>query len=113
VAEGIGLDDLAKMRERRTDIRITFTGLVVLIYPMLLFFAFPLAFDFGVLWVMAALILAALLAMIVGASLVFFLVILPMERGLLFFIDRIAFRAPATSSAARCCAARSATRSSR
>lgn len=93
VAEGIGLDELAKMRERRTDIRITFTGLVVLIYPMLIFFAFPLAFDFGVLWVMAALILAALLAMIVGTSLVFFLVILPMERGLLFFIDRIASRA--------------------
>jgi len=93
LAQGMGLDELSKLRERRTDLRITGTGLVVLVYPALLFFAFPLAFDFGVLWVMAGLIFAALLAMIVGAALVFFLVILPMERGLLWVIDRVLPRA--------------------
>lgn len=89
VADGIGLDELAKMRERRTDVRITGAGLIVLIFPALIFFAFPLAFDFGVLWVMAALIMGSILALIVGTALVFFLVILPMERLLLFIINRI------------------------
>lgn len=89
IADGLGLEDLAKMRERRTDIRTTGIGLVVLIYPALIFFAFPLAFDFGILWVLASLIFGALLAMILGAALVFFLVILPMERALLWFIDRV------------------------
>jgi putative ABC transport system permease protein len=83
VAEGLGLDDLAKMRERRTDLRISSSGLVVLTYPLLIFFAFPLAFDFGVLWMLAALFFGALLALIVGAALLFFVIILPFERLLL------------------------------
>ncbi len=83
VADGLGLDDLAKMRERRTDLRISRSGLVVLTYPLLIFFAFPLAFDFGVLWVLAALFFGALLALIVGAALLFFVIILPFERLLL------------------------------
>jgi hypothetical protein len=93
VAEGIGLDDLAKMRERRIDFRITGAGLAILLYPALIFFIFPLAFDFGILWVLSGLIFAALLALIVGAALVFFLVILPMERGLLLLADRLFPRA--------------------
>ncbi|MFQ5460085.1 MAG: FtsX-like permease family protein, partial [Anaerolineae bacterium] len=87
VAEGIGLDDLAKMRERHVDWRVPGVGLVVLIFPTLIFVAFPLAFDFGVLWAMAALIFGALLAMIVGAALVFFVGILPFER-LLLAVDQ-------------------------
>jgi putative ABC transport system permease protein len=93
IAEGIGLDELAKMRERRVDVRITGIGLVVLIFPALIFFAFPLAFDFGVLWVMAGLIMGAILALIVGTALVFFLVILPMERLMLLVIDKVMPRA--------------------
>lgn len=92
VAEGLGLEDLEKMREERTDVRIPAIGLVVLLFPVLMFFAFPLAFDFGVLWMMAALIFGSLLAMIVGAAMVFYLVILPMERGLIFIIERLASR---------------------
>lgn len=92
VADGIGLDDLDKLRERRTDLRISAAGLVVLCYPLLVFYVFPLAFDFGILWVLAALIFGALLSLIVGAALVFFIVILPMERGLLWGIDRVAPR---------------------
>lgn len=89
VAEGIGLDDLEKMRERRTDLRISGAGLVVLTYPLLIFFAFPLAFDFGVLWALAGLILGSLLAMIVGAALVFFIIILPFERLLVWLLTRV------------------------
>ncbi len=89
VAEGIGLDDLAAMRERRADFRITGAGLVVLFFPLLVFFAFPLAFDFGVIWVLATIFIGALLALIVGAAMVFFLVVLPMERGLLWLLDRV------------------------
>lgn len=92
VADGIGLDDLDKLRERRTDLRISAAGLVVLCYPLLVFYVFPLAFDFGILWVLAALIFGALLSLIVGAALVFFIFILPMERGLLWGIDRVAPR---------------------
>lgn len=90
VADGIGLDDLDRLRERRTDLRISVAGLVVLCYPLLVFYVFPLAFDFGILWVLAALIFGALLSLIVGAAMLFFIVILPMERGLLWLIDRVA-----------------------
>lgn len=87
VAEGLGLDELAAMREERVNLRIPGLGAIILVYPLLLFFAFPLAFDFGVLWMMALLIFAALAAMIVGAAMVFYLVILPMERLLLWVIE--------------------------
>ncbi len=92
IAEGIGLDDLAKMRERRTDLRITGWGTVILLYPLLVFYIFPLAFDFGILWVLAGLIFGALLALIVGAALVFYIVIIPMERLLLRLIESFAPR---------------------
>lgn len=92
VADGIGLDDLAKMRERRTDLRVSGAGLVVLTYPLLIFFVIPLAFDFGVLWVLAALIFGALLALIVGAALLVFIVILPFEKLLVAIMSRFAPR---------------------
>jgi ABC-type antimicrobial peptide transport system permease subunit len=80
VAEGLGLDDLAKLRERHVNYRIFLGGLVVLFYPALIFFVFPLAFSFGVLWLQATLIFGSLLLLIVGTSLLFFPVTLPMER---------------------------------
>jgi ABC-type antimicrobial peptide transport system permease subunit len=89
VAEGIGLEELAAMRERRADFRITGAGLVILFFPLLVFFAFPLAFDFGIIWLLAIIFIGALLALIVGAAMVFFLGVLPMERGLLFLMDRV------------------------
>lgn len=89
VADGIGLDDLAVMRERHTDFRIPGAGLVVLFFPLLVFFAFPLAFDFGVIWLLATIFIGALLALIVGAAMLFYLVVLPMERGLLWLLDRV------------------------
>lgn len=93
VADGLGLEDLASLRERRSDLRITGAGLIVLTYPFLIFFVFPLAFDFGILWVLAALIFGSLLAMIVGAALVFFVVILPFERLLILVSEAIAPKA--------------------
>lgn len=80
VAEGLGLDDLAKLRERKVNFKIFWGGLVVLFYPALIFFAFPLAFTFGVLWLQATLIFGSLLLLIVGTSLLFFPVTLPLER---------------------------------
>ncbi len=87
IADGPGLEDLAALRERRTDFRVSGAGLVILMYPLLVFYVFPLAFDFGILWVLAALIFGALLSLIVGAALLFFIVILPMERLLLRVIE--------------------------
>ncbi len=80
VAEGLGLDELAKLRERRISHKVFWGGLVVLFYPALIFFAFPLAFTFGVLWLQATLIFGSLLLLILGTSLLFFPVTLPMER---------------------------------
>jgi ABC-type antimicrobial peptide transport system permease subunit len=80
VAEGLGLDDLAKLRERRVNFKIFRGGIITLFYPALIFFAFPLAFTFGVLWLQASLIFGSLLLLIVGTSLVFFPVTLPVER---------------------------------
>ena len=92
VADGLGLDDLAKLRERRTDLRFLGGGLVILCFPLLVFYLFPLAFDFGLIWMLALIFFGALLALIVGAALTFFIVILPMERMLLFIIERLAPR---------------------
>jgi ABC-type antimicrobial peptide transport system permease subunit len=80
VAEGLGLDDLAKMRERHVDMRIFRSGVVVLFFPALIFFVFPLAFSFGVLWLQAVLIFGSLLLLILGTALLFFPITLPMQR---------------------------------
>ncbi|MBN1219593.1 MAG: ABC transporter permease [Anaerolineae bacterium] len=80
VAEGLGLDDLAKLRERHVDFRIFRSGVVVLFFPALIFFVFPLAFSFGVLWLQAMLIFGSLLLLIVGTALLFFPVTLPIQR---------------------------------
>lgn len=86
IAEGLGLDDLAKLRERRVSVKIFWGGLVTLFYPALIFFVFPLAFTFGVLWLQATLIFGSLLLLIVGTSLLFFPITLPMERMLIGLI---------------------------
>jgi ABC-type antimicrobial peptide transport system permease subunit len=90
VAEGLGLDDLAKLRERRVNLKIFWGGLVTLFYPALIFFVFPLAFSFGVLWLQASLIFGSMLLLIVGTALLFFPVTLPMERLLIGAISMIA-----------------------
>jgi len=89
VAEGLGLDDLAKLRERRVNFRIFWGGLVVLFYPALIFFVFPLAFTFGVLWLQATLIFGSLLLLIVGTSLLFFPITLPLERLLIGLVKLV------------------------
>ncbi len=86
VAEGLGLDELAKLRERKVNLKIFWGGLVTLFYPALLFFIFPLAFTFGVLWLQAALIFGSLFLLILGTALLFFPVTLPLERLLIGFI---------------------------
>jgi hypothetical protein len=90
VAEGLGLDELAKLRERHIDFRIFRSGAVVLVFPALLFFIFPLAFNFGVLWLQAGLIFGSFLLLILGMALVFYPVTLPMERFLISFVRLIA-----------------------
>ncbi|MBN1994058.1 MAG: ABC transporter permease [Anaerolineae bacterium] len=90
IAEGLGLDDLAKLRERRVDLRIFRSGAVVLFFPVLIFFVFPLAFTFGVLWVQAVLIFGSLLLLIVGTALLFFPVTLPIQRLLIGLIKMAA-----------------------
>ncbi len=92
VAEGLGLDDLAKLRERRISVRIFWGGLEVLFYPALIFFVFPLAFTFGVLWLQATLIFGSLLLLIIGTSLLFFPITLPMERLLIGLVKVAAGR---------------------
>jgi hypothetical protein len=86
VAEGLGLDDLAKLRERRVDLRIFRSGIIVLFFPALLFFIFPLAFNFGVLWLQAVLIFGSFLLLILGMALMFYPVTLPMQRILVQFV---------------------------
>ncbi len=90
IAEGLGFDELAKLRERRVNVKIFWGGLVTLFYPALIFFVFPLAFSFGVLWLQATLIFGSLLLLIVGTSLLFFPITLPLERLLIGLISTFA-----------------------
>jgi len=89
VAEGIGLDDLAKLRERKVNFKIFRGGIITLFYPALIFFVFPLAFSFGVLWLQATLIFGSLLLLIIGTSLLFFPITLPLERLLIGLISLV------------------------
>jgi hypothetical protein len=89
VAEGLGLDDLAKLRERKVNFKIFWSGLIMQVYPALIFFIFPLAFTFGVLWLLASLFFSALLLLIVSTSLLFFPVTLPMERLLISLVKLV------------------------
>jgi len=89
IAEGLGLDDLAKLRERHINVKIFWSGLITLFYPSLIFFVFPLAFSFGVLWLQASLIFGSLLLLIVGTSLLFFPITLPMERLLIGLVELV------------------------
>jgi putative ABC transport system permease protein len=89
IAEGLGLDDLAKLRERHVNRNIFWSGLVTLFYPALIFFVFPLAFSFGVLWLQATLIFGSLLLLIVGTSLLFFPITLPSERLLIGLVKLV------------------------
>jgi ABC-type antimicrobial peptide transport system permease subunit len=92
VAEGLGLDELAKLRERRVNFKIFRGGLITLFYPALIFFVFPLAFSFGVLWLQAGLIFGSLLLLILGTALLFFPITLPLERLLIGLVSLVAAR---------------------
>ncbi|NJN96718.1 MAG: ABC transporter permease, partial [Anaerolineales bacterium] len=75
--------------ERHVNVKIFWSGLVALVYPALIFFIFPLAFSFGVLWLLASLFFSALLLLIVSTSLIFFPVTLPMERLLIALVKLV------------------------
>ncbi len=92
VAEGLGLDDLAKMRERNFSYSSFWSGLVVILFPTLIFFIFPLAFTFGIIWLWTTLIFGSLLLMVVAISLILYPATLPIERVLIRLIGLVAQR---------------------
>jgi hypothetical protein len=70
--------------------RIFRSGVVVLFFPALIFFVFPLAFSFGVLWLQAVLIFGSLLLLILGTALLFFPITLPLQRLLISAVKLVA-----------------------
>lgn len=87
------LDDIAKLRERKPQIGLVITGVVLLIISFCVLFLFPLLFSFGDLNFFANVYFGALMLMVMGMSLIFYFVTTPIERVLLFLYGVISNRA--------------------
>ena len=91
VADNIQLDDLDKLRERRPGVRFFFIGLVMMLVVMLVM-GLDILSQYGNMPAVAAITLAAVLMMVVGVSLVFFIFARPLEKLVLTIINLVAPR---------------------
>jgi len=89
-ADNIGLDDIAKFRERRPSGRIFIIGLALMIAWVIMFFGFQYAFTFGDITLISVLIFGSLLSMVIGVAMMFSVLTVPFERLLLAILAWIA-----------------------
>jgi len=89
-ADNIGLDDIAKFRERRPSGRIFVIGVSLVIAYVVMFVGFNYAFTFGDITLISALIFGSLLAMVIGVAMMFSVLTVPFERLLLALLGVIA-----------------------
>jgi len=89
-ADNIGLDDIAKFRERRPSGRIFGIGLSLTIIWVVMGFGFQYAFTFGDVTLISVLIFGSLLTMVIGVAMMFSVLSVPFERLLLALLSWIA-----------------------
>lgn len=87
------LEDLAKLRERRTNYGLLAAGLILLAFCAVILFVFPLLFSFGDQGAIATTFFIAFLLMVVGMSLVFYFITTPLERALVWLYTLVNPRA--------------------
>jgi ABC-type antimicrobial peptide transport system permease subunit len=97
------LEDLAKLRERRTNFNLLVVGLVMLAFSSIFLFVVPLVFSSGDDNGFAIVIFSTFILLVVGMAFVFFFITTPLERLLIaiytllnkkaaFFAGRYALR---------------------
>jgi ABC-type lipoprotein release transport system permease subunit len=91
VADNIQLEDLDRLRERRPDFKL-FLGGLALMSIFALIAGFQVIETFGGPALQATFILLALGLLILGLGLMFFIVVVPMERLVLLFMGLVAPR---------------------
>ena len=91
-ADNIGLDDIAKLRERRPSSRIFIIGLSLTVAWVVMSLGFQYAYTFGDITLIAALIFGMLLTMVIGVAMMFSVLSVPFERLLLALMGWIAPR---------------------
>ena len=91
-ADNIGLDDIAKLRERRPSSRIFVIGLVLTIFWVVMSLGFQYAFTFGDVTLISVLLFGTLLTMVIGVAMMFSVLTVPFERTLLAFLNWVAPR---------------------
>jgi ABC-type antimicrobial peptide transport system permease subunit len=88
-ADNIGLDEIAKFRERRPSGRIFVIGLSLTIVWVVMGFGFQYAFTFGDVTLISVLLFGSLLTMVIGVAMMFSVLSVPFERLLLAILNRI------------------------
>jgi len=91
-ADNIGLDDIAKFRERQPSGRVFVIGLSLAIACVILFYGSHYAFTFGDITLISVLIFGSLLTMVIGVAMMFSVLSVPFERLLLALLRWIAPR---------------------
>lgn len=89
-ADNIGLDDIAKFRERRPSSRIFVIGLSLTIVWVVMSLGFQYAFTFGDITLISVLLFGTLLTMVIGVAMMFSVLSIPFERLLLAIMSRVA-----------------------
>ena len=89
-ADNIGLDDIAKFRERRPSSRIFTIGFVLVIIYLLIFVLTRFAFTFGDITLISVLIFGSLLSMVIGVAMMFSVLTVPFESVLLAITNWVA-----------------------
>jgi ABC-type antimicrobial peptide transport system permease subunit len=91
-ADNIGLDEIAKFRERRPSSRIFVIGVSLTIIWVVMGVGFQYAFTFGDITLISVLIFGSLLMMVIGVAMMFSVLSVPFEQVLLRLLDWIAPR---------------------
>jgi len=89
-ADNIGLDDIAKFRERQPSGRVFVIGLSLTIACVIMFYGSQYAFTFGDITLISVLIFGSLLTMVVGVAMMFSVLSVPFERLLLALLNWVA-----------------------
>jgi ABC-type antimicrobial peptide transport system permease subunit len=89
-ADNIGLDDIAKFRERRPSGRLFVIGLSLVLAFLIMFVGFQYAFTSGNIALIAALTFGSILALVIGMGMMFSVLTVPFERLLMALLAWIA-----------------------
>lgn len=88
-ADNIQIEDLARLRSRKFDVRIVIAGIVLTIMWLLIFIGNNFLFVQGNQSVVSVFMFSGMALLVIGVSLLFYALTIPFERILIFLSDTI------------------------